>query len=210
MKFRNIVLLVAVVSSLEFVRSATRFYVSSKIAWQSDRAFGLLAVLIQALFLCILYAEASEWIKAKARAVIAFVLSILLVLDGGGSTLNVASKILAGSDSMIHIPEVFRWIWLSLWIAFLITCSSTRVTGTSRFAPKVAGVFALYIFFCAVWGSLMLHTAHVTLLSWNHARFLSWSAAMFLFFVAIWRRWKRDLPIHENIVCLSSELASTP
>lgn len=213
MRFRNVVLLAAVASCVSFVRYAMWFFAHVGFGSQSygDLSFGLLTTLVQVLFFCFLYFEASEWIRADARAITAVVLSILMVLRASGEIWHLALGIYVlrryhiGSVSDLLI-EAFYLLGTCLWLAFLMAFSSKKVTAMTRLIPTVSGVLALFAFCSAVWTSVQLYNGsradpHVAMLSWNYLTVLFGWAALSVFYVEIWRRWKRDLPIQQNVVC---------
>ncbi len=137
-------------------------------------------------------------------------LLILTVLSAAGETLHVA----VGIYTLRHydVPsrselwaQVFGLLETFIWIVFLIAFSSKKVTATTRLIPSISGVLALFTFCSGVWSSVQMWKAfvanpHLPMASWDYALLLFGRGTLILFYVEIWRRWKRDLTIQQNVV----------
>jgi len=168
-----------------------------------------LPVLALSLFFFCLYAEGSGKIGSEARAKAAIVSSSLMVLYVARGIFSLGPYALAlwttpnlNLDRSVLANQLFYLICDSFWAVLLIAFAAKRGTTASRAIPKVAGVLAAFTLFTAVWTSVQLHTSHDPsgLASRNYAVFLLGWVTQLLFLVVIWRRWRPDLPIHENVV----------
>ncbi len=168
-----------------------------------------LPALATLLFFFCLYAEGSGRIGSEARAKAAMVSSSLMVLYVAGRILSFGLYALAlwttpnfNLDRGDLANQIFYLVWNSFWVAFLIAFATKRETATSRAIPRVAGVLAAFTLCVAVWTSVQLHTHHdpLGLALRNYAVFLLGCVTQLLFLVVVWRRWRQDMPIHENVV----------
>lgn len=211
LRFRKVVLLTAVASFVSFLNYVIALSPLLRLQWQSygNLTFDLLTGLVFSLFFFVLYCEASERIKARARTITAITLSTLLVLRAGGKLFQLAFGIFTLRHYHIgyssdFLAEVFYLLETIVWIAFLIAFSKNRVTPTTRLIPTLAGVLALLTLGFAIWNTLQLYHGYEgspRLVSWTYLILLFHWLALLFFFVAIWRGWKRDLPIQQNVVC---------
>jgi len=168
-----------------------------------------LPVLALSLFFFCLYAEGSGQIGSEARVKAAIVSSSLMVLYVAGRILHLGLYALAlwttpnlDLDRSVLANRLFYLICDSFWVALLIAFATKRGMAAGRVIPRVAGVLAAFMLSAAVWTSVQLHTRHdpLGLASRNYAVFLLGSVPKLLFLVVVWRRWRPELSIHENVV----------
>jgi hypothetical protein len=219
MRFRNLALpaLLAVAANVvSFVYDAILL---NSIAAKTSQSYtklltdfagsNLLPALALTLFFFFVYAEASGQIKGEARAKAAVVSSSLMVLYVAGKMFQFGLYAFTlwtmpnlSLDRSVLASGFFYLVWNSFLITFLIAFAIKRGTAASRVVPRLAGVLAAFTLYAAVWTSVQLYARHdsLALALPNYAVILFGSATHLLFFVVVWRRWRPDLPTHQNIV----------
>jgi hypothetical protein len=166
--------------------------------------------LVLSLFFFFVFAEGSGQIKGGVRAKAAVVFSCLMVLFVMGKMLRFGlfAYELWKMPDLIHlnrsafVHDFITIVWDSCLAAFLIAFATQRGTAASGVIPKLAGVLGAFTLYGAVWSSMQVHALDYSLaLSLRSLAVILVSAAThLLFFVVVWRKWRPNLPVHENVV----------
>jgi hypothetical protein len=183
-----------------------------------------LPALALAFFFSVLYGEASGQIRAETRIVAAALAGVFMGLDAGRSLLSLVKNIVfvfvtIKPPDFIAVPSIrvtianhlLDFIGSMSWMLFLVGFARRRRAVAPRAIPRLAVVLAIFIACRCLWDWYLLFDAqrhaetYLAPSSWEETLLMNAfglfvSGTSILFFLTVWKRWKPDLSVDENLV----------